>query len=161
MIYFVNHTDFIKIGYTVDIRKRISDLQLSCPIPISVVGLIDGTIREEKVLHEKFKDIWSHGEWFRYTKELSDFIESLDKSMIWKYGFDNFREKLEENIIRKCRIESNTTIRDLAKMVGISEKGINAMEIRCAKGEMSVKNIKKVIGVMGYEYQGRAIKKKS
>lgn len=159
MIYFISHTEYIKIGYTSDIARRLTELQTSCPIKMSVLALIEGEMSDEIALHDKFSHLSSHGEWFHYSAEIDDFINKLDRSLIWKYGLEPDDHVQVPNIIKKCRLESNMSIASVAAAMGISKKGVRQMEIRAEVGSVSVKNLIRVLDVLGYEYQQRAIKK--
>jgi DNA-binding transcriptional regulator YiaG len=159
MIYFISHTEYIKIGYTADIVRRLTELQTSCPIKMSVLGLIEGEKSDEVALHERFSHLSSHGEWFHYSSEIEDFINKLDKSLVWKYGLDPDDHIKVPNIIKKCRLESNMSVANVAAAMGISKKGVRQMEIRSEVGSVSVKNLIRVLDILGYEYQQRAIKK--
>ena len=87
MIYFIKHTDYVKIGYTDRIKLRLSTLQVSCPVKLEVLGLIEGNREDERNYHKMFKPISSSGEWFEYNTELQIFVESLRDDLLWKYGF--------------------------------------------------------------------------
>lgn len=45
---------YVKVGFTSsnDISNRISQLQTGCPFEIKVLALCDGTLRQEKSLHD-------------------------------------------------------------------------------------------------------------
>lgn len=160
MIYFINHTDYVKIGYTSDISRRISDLQISCPVKLTLVGLIEGDMIDESSLHERFKKFHSHGEWFRYTKEICQYVQSLDKSLLWKHGFDD-NKKTPNGLIKECRVKEGITVVDLSKILNMTERSVFYLEARCRDGSISIKNLEKALDLMGYEYQHRAVKKKS
>lgn len=55
----------IKIGFTTrDPMKRKGDLQVGCPWPIKVIGVIEGTHSQEQQIHFVL-DCWrTRGEWF-------------------------------------------------------------------------------------------------
>lgn len=156
MIYFIKHTEYVKIGYTHDILSRLSKLQVSCPVKMSVLGLIDGTMEDEGVLHKKFMDINSSGEWFRYTKELEDFIQSLDKGLMWKYGFEE-NASSPIGLIKSCRIGRNLSMEELGERLGITKQAVMDMERREVQGRVSLANVMKALSVMGYKYEYRAI----
>lgn len=156
MIYFVKHTDYVKIGYTDDICTRLSDLQISCPVKLNLLALIDGGLDDEKSYHEKFKDIHSNGEWFKYTKELEEFVKSLDKILLWKYGFDHI-DTFPIGEIKRCRLERNMSMEELGNLIGVTKQGIFDMEKREIEGRISICVLKNVLKAMGYEYAYRAI----
>lgn len=159
MIYFIQHTDYLKIGYTNDINIRLSDLQVSCPIKLKVLGLIEGTRKEESEYHKKFKHLGSSGEWFRCTSELLEFTETLDKTLLWKHGFISDDSLSPLGIIKSCRLKENISLQDLADLIGITKQSINDMEVREIQGKTTLSSIIKCLDAMGYKFEYRAIKK--
>lgn len=155
MIYFVKHTDYVKIGFTDNIRNRLNDLQVSCPVKLKLLGLIEGGLNEESAHHEKFKHLLSSGEWFNYTQELEDYVTSLDRGLMWKYGFDHYkRSPIGE--IRRCRLEKNLSLEELGQLLNMSKQAVLDMEKREIQGKTSIATIIKALDVMGYSYQYRA-----
>lgn len=75
-IYFiqVGNDGDIKIGYSTNIKSRMSTLQTSIPVTIKLLGYICGDITIEKELHKKFRIFKVKGEWFKCTKDIIDFI---------------------------------------------------------------------------------------
>lgn len=102
MIYFIQHTDFIKIGYTKEIHKRLSGLQVSSPVKLKVLGLIPGNFEDESKYHIMFEHLRSHGEWFSADQDLIDFISKQNTDLMWKHGFQE-QEYNEMGIIKECR----------------------------------------------------------
>ena len=80
MIYFIFSPDdpnsLVKIGCTknADVRKRIAQIQTSCPLRLMLLIVLHGSFAEEQVLHHRFRKSLSHGEWFWPTDEIADFI---------------------------------------------------------------------------------------
>lgn len=91
MIYFIRQGSSgpIKIGYTKDILARISQLQTSSPLPITVLGLQKGDVSDEKRVHNHFASIRMRGEWFGQSED--------DQSVIIKYMIINWY--LESGIV--------------------------------------------------------------
>lgn len=88
--YFVQSVEGgpIKIGYTSqDPETRLANLQTGSPTVLRIVGLISEN--RERELHEQFEKSRSHGEWFRPTKDLLDFIA--------KNASDTLQERLAMN----------------------------------------------------------------
>jgi hypothetical protein len=78
MIYFVQCEQFIKIGYTTGHPiDRLSGLQTSSPFSMRVIFAMDGELRDEDSLHERFKALWVRGEWFNFKDELLEFVEGM------------------------------------------------------------------------------------
>jgi DNA-binding XRE family transcriptional regulator len=156
MIYFIKHTEYVKIGYTHDIHTRLSQLQISCPIKLSILGLIEGTVEDENTHHLKFKHLHSHGEWFKHTQELDEFIETLSRDLMWKHGFDEHESSIR-GVIKTCRIEQKLSMEELGEKLGVTKQAVMDMETRDAQGRISVNSIVKALHAMGYKYQHRAI----
>lgn len=155
MIYFIKHTDYVKIGFTDNIRNRLIDLQVSCPVKLKVLALVEGTYEDESTYHRMFKHLTSNGEWFNYTKELDGFIKELDKALMWKYGFEH-HEHSPIGEIKRCRLEKNLSLEELGQLLGVSKQAVLDMEKREVQGKVSIGTITKALNVMGYKYQYRA-----
>lgn len=78
MIYFLQGeiTRRIKIGFTERfIHNRMSALQIGSPDKLIFLGARPGDERTEYELHNKFRVVYSHGEWFNESQELTRYIE--------------------------------------------------------------------------------------
>ena len=155
MIYFIKHTEYVKIGYTHDIQQRVSQLQTSCPVKLCILGLIEGTFEDENIHQLKFKHLHSHGEWFKYEPELAGFIETLSRDLMWKHGFDE-HESSPIGVIKSCRLEQHLSMEELGEKLGVTKQAVMDMETRDAQGRISVNSIAKALHAMGYKYQHRA-----
>lgn len=74
-IYFFRAAGMIKIGWSLNIHKRLYDMQRNSPLPIEFVGALPGTMRMEKVVHRQFCAHRAHGEWFREHPEITEYLE--------------------------------------------------------------------------------------
>lgn len=74
IIYFVHApmVDLVKIGHSKNAAHRLKSLCAESPIPLELLGIIPGTIIQEKGLHKRFENDHHHNEWF----DLSDAIKS-------------------------------------------------------------------------------------
>jgi len=82
MIYFAQVGDDgpIKIGFTTQkVEKRINALQTSNPQKINLLATMNGTYKDERMLHKKFRIIKLKGEWFEPDKILIDYIKRLNQ----------------------------------------------------------------------------------
>lgn len=85
-VYFVRCGQHIKIGYSVDPKRRIRNLPYSVILPadfnhaaeLEVLRVIDGGFDVESALHKRFHHLRVAGEWFNATPELIRDIEDLD-----------------------------------------------------------------------------------
>lgn len=76
----------IKIGYSASILHRIEHHRTSCPFPIETLRVVPGGARLERKLHERFKSIRLHLEWFDATPELVHFIKTFDPAAFGQEG---------------------------------------------------------------------------
>lgn len=68
-VYFIRAGDYLKIGKTDDIKKRVAQLQTGCPHDLQVVLLVPGDEREEGLSHEELKSEHVRGEWFKISEK--------------------------------------------------------------------------------------------
>lgn len=157
MIYFIKHTDFVKIGYTSDICRRLSQLQISCPVKLQVIGIVEGTIEDESNYHAQFDKFHSHGEWYCYSRELEDFIDKLNKDLMWKYGYihEDFNVL---GVIKYCRLKEKLSLEELGEKLGVTKQAILDMQSREIHGKISIANMIKTLSALGYRFQYRAVK---
>lgn len=79
-VYFLETGDgqFIKIGYSVNVAKRMTDLDHSVPGPrLRPLGFFPASRATEAWLHRKFARLRDKGEWFQSTPEIRQFVENL------------------------------------------------------------------------------------
>lgn len=77
MIYFVQAEKHgIKIGKTILApERRIADMQVGCPIKLTLLGLVEGGKKREKELHKRFESCRLRGEWF--TMDIIQEVQGL------------------------------------------------------------------------------------
>lgn len=78
-VYFIEaeDTEFFKIGCSMDPRQRLMELQTASPFNLQLVATLVGGARKEKEIHSLFKLDRYRGEWFKYSKELHEYIWHL------------------------------------------------------------------------------------
>ena len=156
MVYFIKQGDYVKIGFTNRFKTRLSQLQISSPIKLEVLAIIDGDKSDEQKFHEQFKHISSNGEWFMQCDELKSFIDLLDTSLMWKYGYlDNSISPI--GIIKQTRLEKNLSMEELAQRIGVTKQSILDMERRDAQGRITINALSKVLYAMNTKLGIRAI----
>jgi hypothetical protein len=80
-VYFIHapSAGLIKIGWSgFDPRERLDKIRCTSPVPVEPMATTRGKLAEEKAFHRKFRDDWSHGEWFRSSPELLAVIADLE-----------------------------------------------------------------------------------
>jgi DNA-binding XRE family transcriptional regulator len=156
MVYFIKQGDYVKIGFTNRFKTRLTQLQVSSPIKLEVLAIIDGDKSDEQKFHEQFKHISSNGEWFMQCDELKSFIDLLDTSLMWKYGYlDNTISPI--GIIKQTRLEKNLSMEELAERIGVTKQSILDMERRDAQGRITINALSKVLYAMNTKLGIRAI----
>lgn len=77
-VYFIATADeqFLKIGCSVDVESRLKNLQTSQHARLRLLGIIEGDEEVEAQWHRRFRHLRQSGEWFRYTGDLRDAIQS-------------------------------------------------------------------------------------
>lgn len=77
-VYFLKADRFLKIGKSSGSPfSRIADLQTGCPFPLVPIAHINGGRSKELELHKRFNKYRVHGEWFIFSGELVEFINSI------------------------------------------------------------------------------------
>ena len=81
IVYFIldTYSNSVKIGYTTikGLSKRLETLQIGTPYELRLLGALWGDRLTEKQIHKQFNYSHIRGEWFNYSKELEDFICSI------------------------------------------------------------------------------------
>lgn len=70
----------IKIGYTTDLKKRITSLQTGYPDKLELLLAFPGNPGLEKTIHKMFDPYRLNGEWFRSAPEV---LEKIQKFAHW------------------------------------------------------------------------------
>jgi hypothetical protein len=75
-VYFIQNdrTFSIKIGVSVDVKRRLSALQTATQDRLQVVGVMSGGGDLEREMHEKFAHLRLSGEWFSVSPMLLEFV---------------------------------------------------------------------------------------
>ena len=76
-IYYILIDQYIKIGYTNDLRKRLKQYKTHTPT-IRILGLEKGSILKEKEIHAKFNNYRINNEFFTFNYELLKYISNID-----------------------------------------------------------------------------------
>jgi hypothetical protein len=80
-IYFIGCAPLnaVKIGSVErgDIARRMSELQIGCPMDLSLLCHVASPERTERQIHAIFGPQRMRGEWFRYEGALRSFLDDL------------------------------------------------------------------------------------
>lgn len=84
MIYVIRHGNRdLKIGYTANtdsLAQRVRSLQTGCAYPLRVLATAQGSMRDEKAIHDLLLDWRMHGEWFKPAPFVFRFVDLLKSS---------------------------------------------------------------------------------
>jgi DNA-binding transcriptional regulator YdaS (Cro superfamily) len=69
-VYFVRSGAAVKIGWAVDVARRVSTLQCGAPTQYELVRVVDGDRALEGAFHRHFGDRRLRGEWFRWSDDM-------------------------------------------------------------------------------------------
>ena len=76
-VYFARSGDAIKIGYSVDVPRRIVALATGSPEPITLIGIAEGDQRLEQALHRLLERYRVRNEWFRDCAEVRRILSDM------------------------------------------------------------------------------------
>lgn len=85
MIYFIQCNDYVKVGYTSNLKSRMKDYVTENPYPTKLLHILNGGYDIERKIHKQLKKFKHRGEWFLYTAEVKDkiaFIIAENKSNV-------------------------------------------------------------------------------
>jgi hypothetical protein len=67
----------VKIGWAKDPVRRMAALQTANPWTLQILGVMAGTVLQEKALHRRLKHLRIRGEWFRREGDVLDILALL------------------------------------------------------------------------------------
>ena len=76
-IYFIRNGDLVKIGFSINPKARLRDLQTSNGNTLELLHVTSGTRSDEASLHRRFKAHRRIGEWFD-AKPVIDYLGELN-----------------------------------------------------------------------------------
>jgi DNA-binding XRE family transcriptional regulator len=159
MIYFLkDENNYVKIGFSTDVIKRIYHLRTSSPYKSDVLLIIKGDYSLEQELHKKFKDSLKSGEWFLFSKEIESFINDNQKNnLCWEFGFtdeNNINIDLN-NKLKTERLRQGLSLANLGDILGIRPQSVYDFELSELHQRISLKMMVKVAKALGKEFQYR------
>lgn len=79
-VYFIRFGEMVKIGFAINVAKRLRNLQAGSPGQFELLGAVPGTPLDELTLHRKFEKLRSTGEWFKADPALLNYIHTATQS---------------------------------------------------------------------------------
>jgi len=156
MVYFLKLNEFVKIGFSDDVLKRISQIQTSSPYKIEVMSVIHGDYDKEKELHKLFKQYRASGEWFYLSEEILDYIKSHPVNLKWNFGFES-QENTYLNPLMSLRLSMNMSMEEAAEKLGVTKQSYHASEKRCLQGRITIGTLSKYGRAFGKKLEYRFV----
>jgi hypothetical protein len=73
-VYVVGFADYVKIGWSENVKRRLFDLQKHAPEKLVLYSLFAANLQTERKLHRRFKRVRLNGEWFALSHGLKDWV---------------------------------------------------------------------------------------
>jgi hypothetical protein len=115
-VYFVRTGDFVKIGVSTDVVKRMGAFITASPLPLHLLGVIPGaTQSDERQLHQRFLGLHVNGEWFHAAAEILEeaarWVENVPaiRAAVVAEGVAKVRQKRAPGGGRKKRVAGEST----------------------------------------------------
>lgn len=70
-LYAIGSDNYIKIGTTKNIKRRLAEIQTYVPFKVELMTIVHGSLYMEGQLHILLKPFQLHGEWFRLPEQFS------------------------------------------------------------------------------------------
>ena len=157
MIYLISHEyQFVKIGYTKNINKRLSQLQVSSPVKLEVLHLRDGNTILEKELHVLFKDLRTSGEWFHFDASILEYF--ADKQcLLWQHGFTAEEKIPVIGLVKYHRLSNNMSLDTLSQMYGCTVQSMSEIETRERQGKLTLGILYKIAKLFNKKFEYRFV----
>lgn len=157
MIYLISHqNEYLKIGYTKNINKRLAQLQVSSPVKLEVLHLIKGDVNLEKELHLMFKEYSSNGEWFYYNEEIINYFKSKD-CLMWENGFTEYEKPPLIGYLKNERLKRNMSLQQVAEMYGCTAQSMLEIEKRERQGGLTLSILYKMAKIYNKKFEYRIV----
>lgn len=117
MLYLIKSGEYLKIGYTINLKKRIKQYLTHNP-SISLLYTREGTTSDEYFLHKILsKYLIGDTEWMRYDEKIIDIFNSIKlnhkesiKNDSNKRSKQRRQRNIKEIIKKKWKYKENNTI---------------------------------------------------
>lgn len=99
-VYFLaaRTVGLVKIGRSIDMVSRLQAIRWLSPVPLELIGLVEGGSQREAAYHRRWANLRSHGEWFNLTVELAIDIEAEVLMDAWNRACPEARQLAMEQI---------------------------------------------------------------
>lgn len=74
-VYFISDgVGHVKIGYSLNVKTRLRELQRTTALPLKILHVEVGGSTREHALHQQFAKDRVHGEWFRLSPAITEYV---------------------------------------------------------------------------------------
>lgn len=88
----------VKIGRSIDIERRLSEIRLLSPCALELVGYIEGGAKLETEYHRRWAHLRQHGEWFTALPDLIVELEVASLVSAWNRACPEARTRAREQM---------------------------------------------------------------
>jgi DNA-binding XRE family transcriptional regulator len=159
MIYFIKQIDdnIIKIGYTDNIKHRLTNMQTANGHPLEVILLIEGDYKKESEIHSLFSEFRSKNEWYFLSDEIKNFINSQqNNNLMFNHSIiNNVQCTIQTKFIRQ---QNKLTLKDVGLKLGITPQSVKEIETRELNGTITINTLNNYANVLGYKLEYKFVK---
>jgi hypothetical protein len=140
VVYFIQHGDTVKIGYTAQLKTRVSALRQTFK-GAEILGVVEGGYKTEQELHRRFAQYLipapngGISEWFELSDEIRDYIQTHCLRE-WDEGEFNSVHKLQVSVstdvydaLYQYHVEFGTPIAKILRSAVIEYLAARGVEI--------------------------------
>lgn len=114
----------VKIGWSGDPLRRLGKIKSDCSHYVRLLGLIEGTKKQEAELHQLFRP-WQHRrEWYRFEGPIVTFVDMLPQPI---------PRPLKNNPLKAYRQREGITQGQLADQLGVERVTVARWEVGIRK----------------------------
>jgi len=141
----------VKIGYSTNPHKRMAALKTSNPLELVMLLVIEGKETDEKTLHKRFEDHKHHGEWFMYSDEIREYVQSMQNTQHdLRYEFGLLGDHDIYGELARIRNNMNLPLRVVGEKMGITPQSVKEIEMRERAGTITINNMRRYAKSLGY-----------
>jgi hypothetical protein len=133
-VYFIGDGEYIKIGYSQNVYKRLCSLQTTNPRELKILGIIPGDYFTERHHHKKFGHLRKHKkcEWFKKDDDILNYIHNKKDDELLKmhkefYSKFNFRKDFDK-VGKHDSVRFDNMLRDMEEGNETTVEGVSYAE---------------------------------
>jgi hypothetical protein len=148
IVYVIyNHTNHcVKVGYTVNLNSRFSQIQLSTADKLTLLFTLSGGVEIESEIHKLLAKYRLRGEWFAYNQEVLSLLMNYQQNFI--NGL-TFTEKEDETLAYKISLICEDYLADY-KTKPKTRVPLKLVRESCPEPNISTKQLRFIMSKLGY-----------